>query len=65
MRRKNVRGVYKAKGTEDLRNKTILICDDVVTTGSTMTECALTLLEAGAGKVLGLSLAIVPHGNDA
>ena len=64
MRKENVRGAYKAKRVENLKDKTILICDDVVTTGSTMAECALTLLEAGAEKVLGLSLAIVPNGND-
>ena len=48
-RRNNVRGVYELnkKYTEqyDLRNKKILIFDDVYTTGSTVDECARAINE--------------------
>ena len=50
-RRANVLGVYAmAKGT-DVREKRVLILDDVITTGSTAGECARVLLTAGAKEV--------------
>lgn len=42
-----------------LKGKTILIIDDVVTTGATIESCALVLKKAGAKKVKVLSLARV------
>lgn len=38
-------------------NPTIFLIDDVVTTGSTMSECAHVLKKAGAKKVYGLAVA--------
>ena len=55
-RRANVQGAYRLTG-EDLSGLRVLLVDDVVTTGSTMGECARLLLEGGASEVWGLTLA--------
>ena len=51
MRRKNVIGVYTCASETALENKRVLIIDDIVTTGSTLKECARMLLAAGADVV--------------
>lgn len=50
-RAKNVQGVYAARRGASLEGKTVLLIDDVVTTGSTLSECARILRLAGADKV--------------
>ena len=50
-RLKNVRGAFKVKDTLALKNKNILLVDDVLTTNATVNECAKVLLEAGANMV--------------
>lgn len=47
----NVRGVFRVINPDALRDKTVLLCDDVMTTGGTLNECALTLLDAGAREI--------------
>ena len=48
---KNVKDIYRISKNCDITGKTILIIDDVVTTGSTLCECANILLENGAKAV--------------
>lgn len=48
-RLKNVRGVYRA--LPQASGKRILLVDDIVTTGSTLLECARVLYGGGAGGV--------------
>ena len=43
---KNVRGIFSVRHPERLRNKHILLVDDVLTTGSTLISCAETILRA-------------------
>ena len=51
IRRANVLGAYRVTDPELLRGKQVLLLDDVITTGSTMSECARTLLTSGAKEV--------------
>ena len=40
-----------------LKEREVLLVDDIITTGATIRACSKTLLEAGAGKVMVISLA--------
>lgn len=48
-RRENVAGAFAARSK--LYGETILLADDVITTGATLDSCAKALKDAGAGKV--------------
>ena len=50
-RRKNVSGVYGTVNEELFYGKRVLLTDDIVTTGSTLSECASMLKKAGAAAV--------------
>jgi competence protein ComFC len=52
----NVSGAFKA-ANHLVKNRHVLIVDDVTTTGATIQACAEALLQAGAQEVLGLTLA--------
>lgn len=47
---------------ERVRGKPVVLIDDVLTTGATVSECARVLLRAGASRVDVLTLARVPNG---
>ncbi|MCL2365800.1 MAG: double zinc ribbon domain-containing protein [Oscillospiraceae bacterium] len=53
----NISGAYEATDPELIAGKRILLIDDVVTTGSTLDECAKILRAAGAQKVSCAALA--------
>ena len=57
-RRANVQGAYKVIDPKLIRNKRILLVDDVVTTGSTASECGKTLMIGGADKVTLAAVAV-------
>ena len=56
-RRRNVRNVYAYAGNKPLDGMTVLLVDDIVTTGATLDECAGVLRKAGAAEILALTLA--------
>ncbi len=56
-RRKNVSGAFRLKGRADVKDKTVLLIDDVMTTGATVNECSRVLKEGGAARVVVLTLA--------
>ncbi len=56
-RHKNVQAVFQARNKDLVAGKSILVIDDIVTSGATMKACAQALLDQGAGQVYGLTLA--------
>ncbi len=54
---KNIKDAFKINKDIDIKNKNILLVDDVFTTGSTLQECAKVLKQAGASSVRGFSVA--------
>ena len=56
-RKANVLGVYGAQNAEALIGKRVLLVDDVITTGATLSECSRVLLTAGAKEVFCAAIA--------
>ncbi len=54
----NIVGCFELKAGVSVENMRILLCDDVKTTGSTINECAKTLLLGGAAEVFCITAAI-------
>ena len=52
-----MKGTFAVKRPEYVRGRTILVVDDIMTTGATLAECAKTLKEAGASRVWSATLA--------
>lgn len=56
-RAQNVKNAFSIEKIADIMNKRILLVDDVVTVGATMSACSKVLLENGAKSVMGASFA--------
>ena len=62
-RRANILGAYEVIDPALVRGKRILLLDDIITTGTTASECAKTLLTAGAKEVKLAALAVASFEN--
>ena len=58
-RRDNVHGAFEVTRPYLVTGKTVLLCDDIITTGATLDECSRVLLEAGAKRVVCVTAAAV------
>ena len=56
-RRANISNAYRIRKDADINGKTVLLADDIVTTGSTLSECAGVLVRAGAADVKAVTVA--------
>ena len=56
-RHANVRGAFSVRAGTEIRGLTLVLVDDVSTTGATLDACARPLLDAGAAAVRGLTAA--------
>ena len=55
-RRENIKDAFIVNAPESIRNHSILLVDDIVTTGRTLDECAAVLRQAGAASVSAFAL---------
>jgi predicted amidophosphoribosyltransferase len=56
-RRTNVRGAFAIRPVKSLKGKSLLLVDDVYTSGATVNECSRVLVRGGAKEVYVLTLA--------
>ncbi len=56
-REENVRDIFALTDTKRIKEKNIIIVDDVITSGATVKSLARTLREAGAGRICAMCVA--------
>ena len=56
-RMKNMAGTFTVKNNELIKNKNIILIDDILTTGATLTEAKKVLKQAGARKIIAFTVA--------
>lgn len=61
-RRKNLKSAFFVKNESVIRNSSVCLVDDVLTTGTTVTECSKALKKAGAAQIKVVTMARVKEG---
>jgi ComF family protein len=56
-RQENLKGAFRVEDKKAVKGKNVLLIDDVLTTGTTASECAKVLKKAGAREVFVLTIA--------
>jgi|LSQX01.1.fsa_nt_gb ComF family protein len=57
-RQKNIKNAFDINKSINIKEKTILIVDDIYTTGATINECSKVLINNGAKKVYSATIAV-------
>lgn len=57
-RLKNLENAFELKDGKDVKGKTVLLCDDIKTTGTTLRRCSKVLYQNGAANVCCIVLAV-------
>jgi ComF family protein len=60
----NMRGAFRVGDAGRVQGRNVIVVDDVMTTGTTLSECARVLKKAGAAKVWAATVARAFHGAD-
>lgn len=60
-RRANILGAYRVTDPQLVKDKRIVLIDDIITTGATASECSRVLLTAGAKEVKLATVAVASH----
>jgi len=60
----NMRGAFRVSDRSRVKGRNVIVVDDVMTTGTTLSECARVLKQAGAEKVWAATVARAFHGVD-
>ena len=61
LRKGNLTGVFDVNNHEDVAGKTILLCDDISTSGETLNECAKMLWLYGAKEIYCITVALTEY----
>jgi len=56
-RLKNLQGAFAVKNPEEIKDKIVILVDDIITTGATLNEAKKVLKQSGAKKVFGVAVA--------
>lgn len=56
-RYENIKNVFKVQNSDKIKNKKIILVDDICTTSATLEECSKILKDAGAKKVTAVVIA--------
>ncbi len=60
----NMRGAFRVSNAGRVKGRNVIVVDDVMTTGTTLAECACVLKQAGAEQVWAATVARAFHGAD-